>query len=54
MTVEELMKKASLSDVARLLNLSAPAVYKWKKTNKIPPLRLFQLRELRPQWFKEE
>lgn len=54
MTVEELMKKANLSEVARLLNLSAPAVYKWKKTNKIPKLRLFELRELKPEWFKEQ
>lgn len=54
MTTEELMKHASLSDVARLLGLSAPAVYKWKKSGVVPQLRVFQLREKKPEWFKQE
>ena len=54
MTTDELMKHASLSEVARILSLSAPAVYKWKKTGKVPELRVFQLREKKPEWFKEE
>ena len=54
MTTDELMKHASLSEVARILSLSAPAVYKWKKTGVVPELRVFQLREKKPEWFKEE
>jgi len=53
MTVVELEKKTTLYKVAKLLNLSAPAIYKWRKTNKIPPLRLFQLKEMKPEWFAE-
>jgi len=53
MTVEELEKKTTLYKVAKLLNLSAPAIYKWRKTNKIPALRLFQLKEIKPEWFVE-
>lgn len=51
MTVVELEKKITLYKVAKMLNLSAPAIYKWRKTNKIPPLRLFQLKEMKPEWF---
>lgn len=52
MTVEELEKKATtLYQVAKLLGLKAPSVYKWRKTNVIPALRLFQLKEMKPEWF---
>ena len=51
MTVEELEKKITLYKVAKALNLSAPAVYKWRKTNKIPNLRMYQLKELMPELF---
>ena len=53
MTVEELEKKASLYKVAQVLNLTAPAVYKWRKKNVIPDLRLYQLREKKPEWFND-
>lgn len=53
MTVEELEKKASLYKVAKVLNLTAPAVYKWRKTGQIPDLRLYQLREKKPEWFSD-
>jgi hypothetical protein len=53
MTVVELETKTTLYKVAKLLNLSAPAIYKWRKTNKIPKLRLFELKELKPEWFVE-
>ena len=53
MTVEELEKKASLYKVAQVLNLTAPAVYKWRKKNVIPDLRLYQLREKKPEWFSD-
>lgn len=51
MTVAELESKMSLYKVAKLLGLTAPAVYKWRKTNKIPSLRLYQLREAAPDMF---
>ena len=54
MTIDQLLKHANLSEVARILSLSAPAVYKWKKTGKVPELRVFQLREKKPEWFQEE
>ena len=54
MTIDQLLKHANLSEVARILSLSAPAVYKWKKTGKVPDLRVYQLREKKPEWFKEE
>jgi predicted DNA-binding transcriptional regulator AlpA len=54
MTTDELMKHATLSEVARLLGLSAPAVYKWKKSGVVPQLRVFQLREKKPEWFAKE
>ena len=53
MTVEELEKKASLYKVAKELNLTAPAVYKWRKTGVIPDLRLYQLKEKKPEWFSD-
>jgi len=52
-SVEELEKKASLYKVAQVLNLTAPAVYKWRKKNVIPDLRLYQLREKKPEWFSD-
>jgi len=51
MTIEELQTKTTLYKVAKLLNLTYPAVFKWKKRGKIPPLRLFQLKEIKPEWF---
>ena len=36
------------SALAALLGLTRAAVSKWQA---IPPLRLYQLRELRPEWF---
>jgi hypothetical protein len=54
MTVEELEKKTTLYKVGQLLGLTYPAVYKWRKTNKIPKLRLFELKELKPEWFVEQ
>ena len=54
MTIDQLLKHANLSEVARILSLSAPAVYKWKKSGVVPQLRVFQLREKKPEWFKQE
>lgn len=51
MTVEELQKHTTLYQVSKILGVSAPSVYKWKENNKIPDLRLYQLKEKRPEWF---
>jgi hypothetical protein len=51
MNIEELQKYTTLYKVALLLNISPPAVYKWKKSG-IPPLRIYQLKELKPEWFE--
>jgi hypothetical protein len=53
MTVTELEKITTLYKVGQMLNLTYPAVYKWRKTNKIPALRLFQLKEMKPEWFEQ-
>lgn len=49
-TVEQLTKHVTLYKVAKILGMTPPSVYKWIK-NGIPPLRQYQLRELRPEWF---
>jgi DNA-binding transcriptional regulator YdaS (Cro superfamily) len=39
----------SQSKLARILGIERSAVFQWKK---IPLLRIYQLKELRPDWFK--
>jgi DNA-binding transcriptional regulator YdaS (Cro superfamily) len=39
----------SQSKLARILGIERSAVHQWKK---IPLLRIYQLKELRPEWFK--
>jgi hypothetical protein len=51
MTIEELQAKTTLYKIAKELNLTYPAVFKWKKRGKIPKLRLFEIKELHPEWF---
>ena len=51
MTIEELQSKTTLYKIAKELNLTYPAVFKWKKRGKIPKLRLFEIKELHPEWF---
>jgi hypothetical protein len=51
MNIETLKTKATLYQISQILKIKPPAVYKWAKTGKIPELRLYQLRELRPEWF---
>ena len=53
MTVEELEKKTTLYKVAKELGLTAPAVYKWRETGKVPDLRVYQLKEKMPEWFTD-
>jgi len=39
----------SQSELARILGLTRAAVHQWKA---IPQLRIYQLKELKPEWFK--
>jgi len=39
----------SQSELARILGITRAAVFHWKA---IPMLRIYQLKELRPDWFK--
>jgi predicted transcriptional regulator len=39
----------SQSELARILGITRAAVFHWKK---IPWGRIYQLKELRPEWFK--
>jgi hypothetical protein len=43
-----------LYELAKVLGITAPAAYKYKVRNKIPELRVYQLKELKPEWIKEE
>ena len=38
------------AELARILGLSRAAVCQWPED--VPPLRVYQLRERRPDWFK--
>lgn len=54
MKVEELLErsKCNLSEIARILGITAPAAYKWG--SEVPMLRLYQLKEKKPEWFEEK
>lgn len=54
MTLEKLLEYATLYEIAKILGLSPPSAYKWKEKGKIPELRLYQLREKRPEWFVDK
>ena len=56
MKVEELLErsKCNLSEIARILGVTAPACYKWTKSGNVPPLRLYELKEKKPEWFVEQ
>jgi len=51
MTKQEAIERAggTAAALARLLKITRGAVSKWIT---IPPLRVYQLRKLRPRWFK--
>ena len=50
MTKEEAIKKAgSQAKLSKLLGVTRGAIYHWKA---IPALRIYQLKELKPDWFK--
>lgn len=51
MTKEQLIKLAgSQRKLADLLEISQPAVSAWKE---VPKARIWQLKLLRPEWFKQ-
>jgi hypothetical protein len=51
MTKSEAIRRAgSKSALSRVLGISRQAINLWHG-ERIPPLRIYQLRELRPEWF---
>ena len=42
-------RAGSITALASLLNIKRQAVSKWPE--EVPPLRVYQLKELRPEWF---
>ena len=60
MNIRQALKKAgsqqALADVfaegGKKTRVTRQAVVQWAAKGEIPPLRLYQLRELRPQWFE--
>jgi biotin operon repressor len=49
MTKQEAIEKAgSQAELARILGVSRGAVFHWKH---IPLLRIYQLKEKKPEWF---
>lgn len=55
LTPDEAIKRAgSVRALADILNVSYQAVQQYKLKGSIPPARLLQLMDLRPEWFKEK
>ena len=49
MTKQQAIEKAgSVLNLALLLGIKRPAIYQWQN---IPKLRMYQLKELKPEWF---
>ena len=48
-TKTAIAKADGIRKLAEMLGLSTQAVYAWGKD--VPPLRMYQLRDLRPDWF---
>lgn len=51
MKIQDLEKHATCYKIAKLLGVTPTSVYQWKKTGKVPQLRMYQLKELKPEWF---
>lgn len=49
-TKQAIKLAGSQSALARILGVKRQAVPQWVPN--LPPLRVYQLRELRPEWFK--
>ena len=54
MKVTDLPKGVTLYELAKVLGITAPAAYKYKKNNKIPDLRVYQLQKVKPEWVNQE
>jgi predicted transcriptional regulator len=54
MKIEDLEKHATCYKIAKMLGVTPTSVYQWRRTGKIPQLRIYQLRDLKPEWFKNE
>jgi len=54
MTPKELFKFANPYQIAKLLGISPSGCYRWNLTGKVPPLRLYELREKKPEWFENQ
>ncbi len=54
MKVTDLPKGVTLYELAKVLGITAPAAYKYKKNDKIPDLRVYQLKKIKPEWVKDE
>jgi hypothetical protein len=54
MKIEDLEKYATCYKISKLLGVTPTSVYQWKKTGKVPLLRVFQLKEMKPEWFPKE
>ena len=54
MKIEDLEKYMTCYKIAKLLGVTPTSIYAWKKAGKIPPLRIYQLKEMKPEWFVKE
>ena len=54
MKIEDLEKHATCYRIAKMLGVTPTSIYQWKKTGKVPPLRVYQLKEMKPEWFPKE
>ena len=54
MKIEDLEKHATCYKIAKMLGVTPTSIYQWKKTGKIPELRMFQLKEKMPELFEEK
>jgi len=54
MDIKNLPPEITLYKIAQVLGITVSAPYKWKKTGKIPALRLYELKEKKPHWFDKK
>lgn len=45
-------KAGSIKQLAELLGISRPAISQWGED--VPPMRVFQLKAIKPEWFVTE
>ena len=54
MKVTDLPQGVTLYRLAKVLGITAPAAYRYQKANKIPDIRVYQLKKLKPEWVKDD